>query len=295
MKRKGFTLVELLVVIAIIALLMGILMPALAKIRTLAARTICGTNLGSIGKAMLIYANDRFQEYPIAGGPDPVWDDDIEDWDPARSLLDPGKEAYGPGNKATIGSCFYLLIKFADLTTRDVICKGDVGASIFSLSEAGAQNSTKETEAWDFGLIPGNHYSYSYHYPFVKRLSLQPSSKPGKPLCADRNPYYDNNVTPQLAGWDTVQDKYDDPKGLHNSASHQQKGQNVLYNDCHVKFEKGANLGLKDDNIWLYWIDETPPVEKEHWETGEVEPIGDKDVDMSQGMKDAFLVNEVQN
>ena len=73
MKRKGFTLVELLVVIAIIALLMGILMPALARVRQLAFRMTCGTNLSGIGKAMLIYANDYEDELPRAGGRNTQW------------------------------------------------------------------------------------------------------------------------------------------------------------------------------------------------------------------------------
>ena len=67
-KRTGFTLVELLVVIAIIALLMGILMPALAKVRQIAYRMVCGNNIGGIGKAMMVYANDNEEAYPVAGG-----------------------------------------------------------------------------------------------------------------------------------------------------------------------------------------------------------------------------------
>ena len=66
-KRKGFTLVELLVVIAIIALLMGILMPALARVRQIAFRLVCGSNLSGIGRAMLIYAHDYDNDFPRAG------------------------------------------------------------------------------------------------------------------------------------------------------------------------------------------------------------------------------------
>ncbi len=67
MKKKGFTLVELLVVIAIIALLMGILMPALARVRMIAYRMVCGSNLSGIGKALLLYAGDSQESYPMPG------------------------------------------------------------------------------------------------------------------------------------------------------------------------------------------------------------------------------------
>lgn len=80
MKKKGFTLVELLVVIAIIALLMGILMPALARVRQIAFRMVCGTNLSGIGKAMLIYSNDYDDELPRAGGRNSVWAGMIPQW-----------------------------------------------------------------------------------------------------------------------------------------------------------------------------------------------------------------------
>ncbi len=66
MKVKSFTKLELLVVIAVIALLMGLLIPALDRVRSISPRMVCGSNLSALGKAMFIYANDNNDKYPTA-------------------------------------------------------------------------------------------------------------------------------------------------------------------------------------------------------------------------------------
>jgi len=255
-KKKGFTLVELLVVIAIIALLMGILMPALARVRQIAFRMTCGTNLSGIGKAMLIYANDYEDEMPRAGGRNTAWGSPVM-WDAIDRFGAYRLGADGSGGFATISSSFYMLVKYAEVTPKSFVCKGDSGTTDFKLADYPNRNPIVEEliNAWDFGEEPRKHCSYSYHVPYGL-YALTTSSEPGMAVAADRNPWIESpaaeakdfslfvpDIPPQFPGT-TEQGK------IGNAIAHQEDGQNVLFMDSHVDFEKRAWCGVEDDNIY---------------------------------------------
>ena len=64
-ERKAFTLIELLVVISIIALLVGILVPALGAAKKSARIVICTKNVREIGQGIQFYLNVFKETYPM--------------------------------------------------------------------------------------------------------------------------------------------------------------------------------------------------------------------------------------
>jgi prepilin-type N-terminal cleavage/methylation domain-containing protein len=291
MKRKGFTLVELLVVIAIIALLMGILMPALAEVKRMAYRVICGTNLRGIGTAMVTYASENDGDFPRAGGKGCTVKnnetlDDNWDVDPSTVNNKTVEEAvFGDTDpRATVTASLYYLVKYASTGPKQFHCKGDSGATVFKMSDFDT-DVQELVLLWDFGYkdndsatpMPGECNSYAYAFPYnhtawfgsngstERSFALHDSLNPASAVAADRNPYADKNARDiyveedleeeSKAKWvgNDTQGQLDDPDGQLNSASHNREGQNVLFLDNHVDYERHPNCAIERDNIYQYW------------------------------------------
>ena len=257
---RGFAIAGIVVPVVVSFLMLGIIFPLLARVRQIGPRTgihprmVCGTNLSGIGKAMLIYANDYDDKFPCAAGPNSKWGP-TPNWQ-----ADNRSDAYGltggADGQASISASLYLLVKYVEVTPKSFVCKGDSGTTELILDDYDV-GDRDYMDLWDFGPEPWKHCSYSYHMPYGP-YALTTSYLPGMAVAADRNPWLDSPAAkakdfsrfkPDRTPWNgtTKQAKYG------NAIAHQQDGQNVLFMDTHVAFEKRSFCGVKDDNIYTYW------------------------------------------
>jgi prepilin-type processing-associated H-X9-DG protein len=163
----------------------------------------------------------------------------------------------------TISSCLYLLVKYAEVTPKSFICTQDKGITEFKPGRSRRRNLDL-IDFWDFGPEPWRHYSYSYHMPFGE-YALTTSYLPGVAVAADRNPWMASPFAKAR-----VFSKFDPDGGREgvkagNTIGHHTDGQNVLFVDSHVGFEKVSFCGINEDNIYTYWDGEdvrrgVPPV-----------------------------------
>jgi prepilin-type processing-associated H-X9-DG protein len=232
------------------------LLPMVLRVRVLSHRMDCGTNLSGIGKAMLIYASDNDGAFPRAGGRRGAWAARTPSWaaesrEHAYGLSDPNAE----DGRAGISASLYLLVKYTDFSANIFVCPSDKGTTAFQPAAYGT--GTDMIHLWDFGPNPPLHCSYAYqmvHGPF----GLTFHADPGLAILADRNPWMDS---PSAKAGDFSQFQPDitpfngtvEQAKRGNTVRHQRDGQNVLFLDGHIEFERRSYCGVDNDNIYTSW------------------------------------------
>jgi len=272
MKKRGFTLIELLVVIAIIAMLLAILMPALSKVKKIAQRVVCGTNLKGLGTAQTVYAHDYNDQYTVQGrGGAHTWAGITQGWDNTA-------KPWATTGNISVGASLYLLVREADVSPKSFICPASAEREFSGRN----QYNLDIVELWDFGNInyipptgsaegPAVCVSYSYHQPYGSTGTKSARAADGNrsasfAVMADRSPYFDSKTT-QFGGYTsttwmnsivrigeyykgTTLSKSAPEVKVANSHPHDRDGQNVLFADGHTSYENTTDVGVMNDGIY---------------------------------------------
>jgi prepilin-type N-terminal cleavage/methylation domain-containing protein/prepilin-type processing-associated H-X9-DG protein len=223
-RNKAFTLIELLVVVAIIALLISILLPSLSRARELSKRTVCMANERGVGQAFYVYAQDDPGLFPSIAQTTTAVTSNCAWFNSSDRTVEPSTTGC-PSPTVDM----WAIVKANNTTPKQYICPSTPDV------QDGAQDTTVY---YDFQGPANLSYAYQYQHSTNRRI-IGTSSEPTFPVLADANPYIKGGLTTGAPNLDRT------GPGRGNSANHtNREGQNVLYQDGHVLFEKGPDCGI---------------------------------------------------
>ena len=226
-KPKAFTLIELLVVIAIIALLVSILLPSLGRARDLAKRTMCGTNLSAIGKAIVLYKGGENDEFPFIVYP--TTSSGVGFDEPLNAASD---NIYDLDNGCMVDN-LYLLIYLESVQTGHFICP----ASGNSVNRKDPNTGTLEKYGFHMSSNIDYAYQVGYSYGGDNKAPLTDNLDGDVVILADK----------------PGNGEYLDPNGLEewSSYSHSADGIQTLKAGWNVKWSShSVYAGWGGDNVY---------------------------------------------
>lgn len=252
-RKAAFTLIELLVVIAIIALLVGILLPALAGARTAARKIKDANNIRNILQALVVFAGNNEESYPL----------------PSR--LDSGNAtlnvSVGEETKDNTGNILSILIFGGSASPEMCVSPGETNTAAvqkddryqYSDPVAAAQPVNalwdpgfagtpvdRESVRRTFGGVRVAHQSYAHTIPIGRRRSAWSATfSTTQAVFGARGPGYEETSYP-AGGRYTLRGSGSDIPGVDSYSLQFFGGRaawdgNVGYNDGHVTFETRPN------------------------------------------------------